>query len=320
MAEVKFQTVTDRYALYCDDCIKFLPCLEEDSIGFSIFSPPFADLYAYSDSDDDMGNCRDYKEFFVHFDFLVTQLFKVMMPGRMVAVHCMILPVHQNKEGYIGLKNFPGDIVTAFEKHGFIFYSHHTIWKDPLTAATRTHAIGLAHQQIVKDSAMSRMGIADQILGFMKPGDNPIAIEHPDGLTEYPGSTPIPRELQKYAGHTDPRTNKRSHWIWQMVASPVWTDIRETKVLPFRKGKDKDDQRHICPLQTDTIERCCILWSKKGDIVLSPFAGIGSEIYCAVQMGRRGIGIELKKSYYRQMKRNLESLKLKQEARKGFGV
>lgn len=315
------QVACKDYAIYCGDCIEVLKDIPNNSIGCVIYSPPFAQLYSYSDHDQDMANTKNYEQFFEHYDFLVQELYRIMMPGRIVAVHCMDLPTHITKEGYIGLEDFPGHLVKAHQKYGFIYHSRHCIWKDPLTAATRSHALGLAHKQIVKDSSMCRTGIPDYVVAFRKPGLNPKPIPHPEGLTEYPGETPIPRNFDKYIGWSDdPKFNKRSHWIWQKIASPVWFDIDQTKVLPFRKAKDKDDQRHICCLQLQVIERCLILWSTEGDICCSPFAGVGSEVYQAVKMGRRGLGIELKPSYFRQMKRNLESLKHKIDNLPGFDV
>lgn len=308
------QVACKDYALYNGDSCEVLPTIPSNSIGFICFSPPFATLYSYSDSDKDMGNSKSYEEFFEHYDFLVKELYRVSMPGRITAVHCMYMPTYITKEGYIGIKDFPGDLIRAHEKRGFIMHGPPiTIWKNPLVSATRTHALGLAHKQIVKDSAMCRVGIPDMIVYFRKPGENPKPIKHPTGLTEYPGERPVPRNLDKYIDSDDPRTNKRSHWIWQQIASPVWMDIDQMNVLPYKKGREEDDQRHICCLQLQVIERCLILWSNEGDIVLSPFMGVGSEVYSAVRMGRRGIGIELKPSYFRQAKRNMESLKNRQK-------
>lgn len=309
---VQKQVVTDRYAIYQGDCCEVMSELPGDSVGFSVFSPPFADLFAYSDSDADMGNSRSYEEFFDHFGFLVRELQRVMIPGRIVAVHCMDLPTFKVRGGEMGLRDFPGDIVRLFERNDFVFTSRHCIWKDPLVAATRTKAIGLAHKQIVKDSSVCRMGIPDYVLAFRKRGDNPKLIAHPQGLVEYHGAKAVPHHLDRFIGwNGEQKKNKRSHWIWQRYASPVWDDIRQGKVLPYVKARDKDDERHICPLQTDVVYRCLTLWSAEDDIVLSPFAGVGTEPFCAVKMGRKGIGIELKGSYFNQMKRNLESLSRK---------
>lgn len=315
---VKDQKITKRYSMYNGDCCEVLPKLPDESIGLSLFSPPFASLYAYSDSPQDMGNSKSYEEFFEHFDFLVQQLHRVMMPGRIVAMHVMDIPTLKSRDGFIGILDFTGDVVRAFQKRGFAYHSRVCVWKDPLIAATRTHALGLAHKQIVKDSSLCRMGIADYVVALRKKGDNPKPICNENGLTEYHGEKPIPAYLSRYENWKDQGTNKRSHWIWQQYASPVWDDIRQTKVLPFRGAKEEEDERHVCPLQEDVIQRCLALWSAPDDIVLSPFAGVGSEVYTAVREGRKAIGIELKTSYYRQALKNLESLKLPKHSEKGF--
>ncbi len=311
----KTSYVTKQFAIYNGDSCQLLSKFKSESVGFSVFSPPFVSLYSYSDHPQDLGNCKDYDEFFTHFGFIVEQLHRLLMPGRVIAVHCMDLPTHKSSGEEIGLNDFPGDLVRCFKKHDFVYHSRHCIWKDPLVAATRTKAIGLAHKQLVKDSSISRMGIMDMILAFRKKGENPKPISHERGLTEYYGSTPVPHNLDRYLsdGEIEQGKNKRSHWIWQRYASPVWTDIRQTKVLPFKEGRDKDDQRHICPLQSDVIVRCLELWSNPGDVVLTPFLGVGSEVYYSVKHGRKGLGIELKPSYYRQAKRNLDSLTRRQQ-------
>jgi len=260
-------------------------------------------LYSYSDDPRDLSNCRSYKEFLTQFGYLAAELFRALASGRIVAVHCMDLPTYKRNGEEIGLKDFSGDIIRLFQEHGFVFHSRHCIWKDPLIAAVRTHAVGLAHQQLVKDSAIVRTGIPDYLLAFRKPGENAKPINNENGLTVYYGERSVPKQLKM---HTDPRKNKRAHWIWQQYASPVWFDIDQTRVLPYRQAKDKDDARHICPLQLDVIERCMALWSAPDDVVFSPFMGVGSEIYVAVKNGRKGIGAELKKSYYRQAVANVE--------------
>lgn len=325
--KVKDQVVTDNYSIYNADCVEAISAVPDESIGFSIFSPPFADLYSYSDDDEDMGNCGDYKGFFEHFKFLTDEFLRVMMPGRIVAVHCMDLPTYKRNGEEIGMKDFSGDLIRRFQKSGFIFHSRHCVWKNPLVAATRTKAIGLAHKQIVKDSALCRMGIPDYVLGFRKPGENPKPISNVNGLSEYFGQRTVPRELDRFmkvnpiTGESwKPKENKRSHWIWQQYASPVWMDIRQTRVLEFRNAKDEDDQKHICPLQLDLIERCMALWSAPGDVVLSPFMGIGSEIYVAVKNGRKGVGIELKGKYFKQARKHLKGLDtLREGGRKKLG-
>lgn len=307
--ETPKEIVTDRYAIYRGDCCKVIRSIPDDSIGFVVYSPPFADLYSYSDDDRDMGNCRSYDDFFVHYSYLVEQLLRVTMPGRIVAVHCMDLPTHKSKGEEIGIRDFPGDLVKCHEENGWIYHSRVCIWKDPLVAATRSKALGLAHKQIVKDSSMCRMGLADYILAFRKPGENPKPINHPTGLTEYHGARDVPTKFDRFVGYEGvQKKNKRSHWIWQQYASPVWFDIRQTKVLPFRQARDEDDQKHVCPLQLDVIERCLVLWSAEDDKVLTPFMGVGSEVYGAVKNGRKGVGIELKPRYFRQAARNLKAL------------
>jgi DNA modification methylase len=302
---VKHQKITDNYAIYCGDCCEVLSGFPEESIHFSVFSPPFCSLYSYSDDTKDMGNSSSYQEFFDHFSYLVEILHKIIMKGRIVAVHCMDLPTHKVNGEEIGLRDFPGELIKCFESKGFIYHSRHCIWKDPLVAATRTKAIGLAHKQIIKDSAMCRPGIPDYVLTFRKKGENPEPIQHPQGLSEYHGANKIPR----LTTNTDQRKNKLSHWIWQQYASPVWMDIRMTKVLNFKQGKSKEDTRHICPLQRDVIARCLTLWTNEGDKVLTPFMGVASEVYESVRMKRRGIGVELKPSYYKQAMRNLSLLR-----------
>jgi len=319
--KVRDQKITKQFAIYRDDCCRVLPELPEESIGFSVFSPPFVSLYQYSDDEADMGNSESVEVFFTHFGYLVDQLQRVMMPGRVVAVHCMELPTLKRNGEEIGLWDFPGALVQCFLDRGFIYHSRHCIWKDPLLQAVRTKAIGLAHKQIVKDSTMCRMGLADYILAFRKPGDNPKPVANPDGLTEYHGSRKVPMNLDSWVDWEGAQNiNKRSHWIWQQYASPVWFDVRQTNVMPFRDAREDDDEKHICPLQLDVIERCLALWSTRGDTVLTPFMGVGSEVYCALRNGRKAVGIELKDSYYRQALGNIKSLKNREQMNKGFSL
>jgi len=308
--KIKKQVINKRYSLYCGDCCEVIKAIPDESIDFSIFSPPFCSLYAYSDENADMGNSKSYDEFFAHFDFLVKELYRVLSPGRNIVVHCMDLPINKQDFGYIGFRDFPGDIIRAFLGHNFIYHSPRIcIWKDPLLEAVRTKALGLAHKQIVKDSSMCRSGIPDVLLTFRKPGENTKPIAHPDGLTEYYGSREMPRELDHFLiKKVAPGKNKRSHWIWQQYASSVWLDIRQTRVMPYRGGRDGEDQKHICPLQLDTIERCMALWTRPGDVVFTPFMGVGSEVFVAVKNKRLGIGVELKESYYNQAVRNVKSV------------
>jgi hypothetical protein len=265
------------YKLLNGDSCELIETIEDNSIHLTVFSPPFAELYVYSDNIADMGNCRDYNQFFEHFGYLTPELFRVMMPGRIVAVHCMPLPIQKGKEGYIGLRDFPGMLIKEFESKGFIFHSEVCIWKDPVVEMQRTKALGLLHKQVKKDSSISRMGIADKVLFFRKPGDNPQPITN----------TGLPVDL------------------WQKYASPVWMDINYSNTLNnYRDGRDNKDEKHICPLQLETIERIVHLYSNPGDTVFSPFAGIGSELYQALKMDRSAIGIELKESYYRIAEKN----------------
>jgi DNA modification methylase len=296
---IKDQKITERYALYNGDCCEVLQTLPDNSIDFSVFSPPFADLYCYSDDARDLGNCKNYDEFFDQFRFVVNGLLKCTKPGRNVSVHCMDIPAMKERDGYIGIKDFSGDLIRLFTDCGFIYHSRVLIWKDPLIEATRTKALGLMHKQLCKDSIMSRNGLPDYLLTFRKPGENEVPIQHPEGLS-------------KYAGKNEPTDEgNKSHNIWRAYASPVWMDIRQTFTLNARKARDEADEKHVCPLQLDVIERACVLWSNPGEVVLTPFMGVGSEVYGAVINGRKGIGIELKESYYRQAVRNLE------EAEKG---
>jgi len=305
---VKHQKITEDYALYNGDSCKVLKNLPENKIDFSIFSPPFADLYCYSDSPADLGNCRSYDEFFVHFGFIIAELARITKPGRLCSVHCIDIPAMKERDGYIGLKDFPGDIIRAFQSAGWIYHSRHTIWKDPLIEATRTKALGLMHKQLQKDSAMSRAGLPDYLITFRKPGENQIPITHAEGLS-------------KYSGKKDPGgegATGRSHNIWRSYASPVWMDIRQTLTLNARAARDEKDEKHLCPLQLDVIERACVLWSNPGEVVLTPFMGVGSECYGAVLNGRKAIGVELKESYYRQAIRNMAGCKRGAEAGEMF--
>lgn len=271
----------DGWTAMMGDCVTRMAELDDESVGFSIFSPPFASLYTYSNSDRDMGNCRGDGEFLEHFGYLVRELFRVTKPSRLVSFHCMNLPTSKERDGYIGIRDFRGELIRAFQEEGFIYHSEVTIWKDPVTAMQRTKALGLLNRQKNKDSAMSRQGIPDYLVTMRKPGDNPDPISHTND--EFPISQ------------------------WQKIASPVWMDINPSRTLQHRAARDGEDERHICPLQLDVIERAVDLWSKPGDLVLSPFMGIGSEGYVSVRKGRRFVGIELKPSYWEVAVRNLEA-------------
>jgi DNA modification methylase len=299
------QVIKDEYAIYNGDSCEVLQTLPSNSIDFSVFSPPFADLYCYSDSPNDLGNCRSYEEFFIHFKFITDELFRLIKPGRVVAVHSMDVPAMKERDGYIGIKDFSGDLIRMFQESGFIYHSRHTIWKDPLIEATRTKALGLMHKQLCKDSTRSRAGMPDYLLAFRMPGENENPVSHrvENIINKYDG-------IDKYCGKNDPGGQgiKRSHNIWRAYASPVWMDIRQTNTLDAKQGRDPEDEKHLCPLQLDVIERGIVLWSNPGDVVLTPFLGVGSEAYGAVLNGRKAIGIELKESYYRQAVKNLQAI------------
>lgn len=280
------------YSIYNADCVDVVSDLPDESVGLSVFSPPFASLYTYSDSYRDMGNCRNYDEFFEQFGFLVKHLYRVMQPGRIVAFHCMNIPAMKERDGYIGIKDFRGDLIRCFQKYGFIFHSEHCIWKDPLIEATRTKAIGLMHKQLCKDSIMSRSGIPDYLIAMRKPGENRIPVAHDKGLDTFYGENP-------------PMTGVLSHERWRRYASPVWMDINQSRTLQHESARENDDEKHICPLQLDVIDRVLELWSTAGDIVLSPFMGIGSEGYEAVRLKRKFIGVELKESYFNVAANNM---------------
>jgi DNA modification methylase len=276
------------------DCVERIKSIEDESIGFSIFSPPFASLYTYSASDRDMGNSKDDEEFAVHFQFLIKELYRVIKPGRLVSFHCMNLPTTKTHHGYIGIKDFRGELIRAFEGEGFIYHSEVCIWKDPVTAMQRTKAIGLLHKQLVKDSTMSRQGVPDYLVTMRKPGEN---------------LEPVQGELDHYEGDADFVSKGRlSIDIWQLYASPIWMDINPSDTLQARAARDEKDERHICPLQLQVIHRALQLWTNPNDLVLSPFAGIGSEGYESIRLGRRFVGIELKPSYYAQACKNLRDI------------
>lgn len=295
--------ITDRYAIYNGDAVEVLSGLKPESIHLSVYSPPFADLYSYSSNDRDLSNCRNYDEFLAHYEFVVRQIARVTVPGRITVVHCMDL---KREIGW--MRDFPGDIIRLHERLGWKYHDRHAIWKEPLRVALRTRALGLTHRQIVKDSSFCHGAGADYVLAFRREGTNPIPIAHPAGMTTYAGSQQVPPELEKkFRNWPEPKTNKLSHWIWQQYASSFWDDVRSGRVLPYRAAKDKDEEKHVCPLQLDVIERCIHLWSNPGETVLTPFMGVGSEVYGALRLGRRGVGVELKPTYFRQAKLNVQS-------------
>ena len=268
------QVVKQKYAIYNGDSCEVIKGIPDNSIHYTIFSPPFESLYTYSNSDRDMGNCKGDKEFAEHFRFLIDELYRVTMPGRLLSFHCMQLPLSKERDGVIGLKDFRGELIRMFQDAGFVYHSEVTIWKNPVTAMQRTKALGLLHKQLKKDSCMSRQGIADFLVTMRKPGDNPERVSHTNE------SFPV--------------------YVWQHYASPVWMDIKESDTLQRKSAREDKDERHICPLQLEVIRRGIELWTNPGDIVLDPFTGIGSTEYVALKSGRRAIGCELKPSYYKQ--------------------
>lgn len=296
------QQITDKYALWNGDCVEVVGGLPSDSVHLSVYSPPFCGLYNYSSDDRDMSNSITYDAFYAHYEYLVREIGRVTLPGRMTVVHCMDIPQPGQKRGYHDL---PGKIIELHERHGFHFFGRVCIWKEPLRVAIRTRLKHLTHKQLVKDSCESTVAAGDFVLIFKKNGTNTVPVAHATGFDTYAGSTPIPVELLKHRGETDQRINRLSHWIWRRYASCIWDDIRIDRVLPYKEARDPEDEKHVHPLQLDVIERCVQMWSNPGENVLSPFAGVGSEVYGAVLNGRRGIGVELKASYYKQALRNV---------------
>ena len=307
MAEVIDQLITDRFAVYNGDCMEVLSDMPDGSVHLSVYSPPFGGLYHYSSSDRDLSNSRNYDEFFEHYGYIVKELVRVTMPGRMTAVHCMDVP--SGNSGKDTLKDFPGDIIRQHAELGFNYIARYHIWKEPLAVRNRTMAKNLAHKTIVDDSSRCSVASADYLLVFRKHGENPVPITHPVGLLEYAGEREIPPELFKYRGWTGNQIeNRYSHWIWRQYASAFWDDVRLGRVLPFKESRDEDDEKHMHPLQLDVIHRCLQLWSNPGEIVFTPFMGVGSEVFESVRLGRIGVGAELKPSYYRQAIKNLEQV------------
>jgi len=304
---VNDQLITDTYAIYNGDCIEVMEAMPDQSIHLSVYSPPFAGLYHYSSSDRDLSNNPTYEAFFDHYDFVVEQVTRITMPGRMTAVHCMDVPTgNSGKDAYI---DFPGDIIRQHAKFGFDYVARYSVWKEPLGVRNRTMAKNLAHKTVVDDSSKCSVASADYLLVFRKRGENPVPIAHPTGLYEYAGERKMPPELLAYRGWQGKQTeNRYSHWIWRQYASAFWDDIRIGRVLPFKAGRHEDDEKHMHPLQLDVIHRVIQLWSNEGEKVFTPFMGVGSEVYEAVASNRIGIGAELKESYYRQAVLNLQSL------------
>jgi DNA modification methylase len=316
------QLITDDYAIYQGDSCEVIRGIGSDTIHFSIHSPPFSGLYKFSAYDRDMSNSEG-DDFNSHYAFLIQEMLRVTKPGRLASVHVMQLPRNKGRDGYVGMRDFRGEIIQLWQDCGWHFHSEVCIWKDPVVAQQRTKSLRLLHKQLVKDSAMSGQGLADYVVTFRKPGDNDTAIS--GGLTQWVGDESLDVSRDGYEADCKRRDaevianggDKLDHWpyetwlsimVWQRYASPVWSDIRQTRTLQYRGGRDAKDEVHISPLQLDVIERCIDLWSIKGETVLTPFLGIGSEVFAAVEMGRRGIGIELKPSYYAQAVKNIAQI------------
>jgi DNA modification methylase len=298
------QKVTENYAVYHSDCMELLPSLKRESVDISVYSPPFPELYQYSNDPRDMTNCVSYQESIDQYRFIVREIARVTKPGRMTAVHCQDL-----KWGQLYKRDFPGDIIRIHEEMNMGFFSRITIWKDPWFVARRTRLRALMHKMIVQDASCCQICQPDIVLVFRKRGDNAVPIEHKHGFKTYAGGEQIPQDLVRdYANYKgDQRKNLMSHWIWRHYASPVWMDIRRRRALPHRDTKEKPEEKHVCPLQLDVIERCIALWSNPRDVLLTPFLGVGSEAYMAMRMDRKAIGCELKETYYRQAVKNIDA-------------
>lgn len=322
---VKEQLITDQYSIFNSDCMYVLPTLPDQSIDLSIYSPPFAGLYNYSSSENDFSNCETKEQFIDQYDFLIGEMARLTKPGRITAVH--VTNIKDSKTG--DMWNFPAEVIRLHQKHGFAWKDQITIWKEPLKVRMRTMVRSLMHKLIVEDSTECFTAMPDYLLVFKRNGENAVPVTHPVGLSFYAGETPIlPDMLEKYgtfeqlkaryAGHQDPKTNKLSHIIWQRYASSVWDDIRIDEVLQYKESKDEDDEKHVHPLQLDVIHRAVELWSNPGEIVLTPFMGVGSEVYGSVNLKRKGIGIELKDSYYNQAIKNLSNMPAESKSQLSF--
>jgi DNA modification methylase len=301
------QIITDQYAIYNGDCIEVLGDMPNESIHLSVYSPPFCGMYHYSSDDRDLSNNDSYEDFFKHYGFVVKEISRVTKKGRCTAVHCMDVP--SGNSGSDHLVDFPGDIIRLHEKHGFHYIARHAIWKEPLAVRLRTMQKNLAHKTLVDDSIDCGVASADFLLIFRKHGENDTPVSHPTGLQYYAGEREMPSELLKYKNWKGKQTENRfSHWIWRQYASSIWDDVRIDNVLPFKGGRSEDDEKHVHPLQLDVINRVVVLRSNPGEVVFTPFMGVGSEVYGAVLNGRKGVGVELKPSYFEQAKRNLQDI------------
>lgn len=299
------QCITDKFAIYNGDCVEVMKGLPEASIHLSVYSPPFGGLYHYSSNEHDLSNCDDYDTFFEHYEFVVKELARITVQGRMSCVHCMDVP--RSNSGTDSYLDFPGDIVKLHERNGWKYAGRHAIWKEPLAVRLRTMQKNLAHASLVADSMDCGVASADYLLLFRRDGKNPIPVAHPVGMLDYAGERLMPSDILSYRGWTGKQTENRfSHWIWRQYADCMWDDIRMNRVLPYREARDSEDEKHVHPLQLDVIDRCVVLRTNPGETVFTPFMGVGSEVYSPVMLGRRGIGAELKPSYYRQAVKNVQ--------------
>jgi DNA modification methylase len=305
---VKDQLIMDRYALYCGDCVEVMRDLPDSSIHLSVYSPPFAGLYQYSSDDRDMSNCIDHDEFFTHYGFCIDEKARVTMPGRISAVHCMDIPL--SNAGCDAMFDLPGRIILEHEKRGWVYAGRRVIWKEPLMVRNRTMMKSLHHKTFCEDTTRTSIANADYLMMFRRKGENPVPVSHATGMGSYAGERAVPAELNRFRNFEgDQKLNQYSQWIWRQYASSVWMDIRIDRVLPHRDAKDLEDEKHVHPLQLDVIERACMMWSNPDETVLTPFMGVGSEVYGALINSRKAIGIELKESYFRQACRNVENAK-----------
>ncbi len=308
MGNVLDQQHDQSHAIWNGDCLEVMPDLPDGSVHLSTYSPPFAGMYHYSSSERDLSNARTYEEFLRHYGFVVAELHRVTMPGRMSLVHVMDVPTGNTGRGD-ELRDFPGDVIRLHDQHGFGYVARYHVWKEPLGVRNRTMAKGLTHQTVVEDASRCTVASADYLLAFRKRGDNPVPVEHPHGLEEYAGSRVPPADVLRYRGWSGKQIeNRYSQWVWRQYASAFWDDVRLDRVLPFRESRDEEDEKHVHPLQLDVIQRGVTLWSNPGERVFTPFMGVGSEVYEAVRLSRLGMGVELKPSYYRQAVKNLAAL------------
>lgn len=307
------RVITPQYALYNEDCMAVMAALPAESVHLSLYSPPFGGLYHYSSDERDLSNALDYDEFFTHYAFVLKELHRLTLPGRMSAVHCMDIPT--GNTGLDTLRDFPGDVIRAHRDHGWAYVARYHVWKEPLTVRNRTMTKSLSHKTVTVDSTRCSIANADYLLIFRRSGVNPVPVAHPQGLTEYFGERRPPTEVLQYRGWTGSQLeNRYSQWVWRQYASAFWDDVRLDRVLPFRTARDEDDERHVHPLQLDVIDRAVVMWTNSGETILTPFMGVGSEVYGAVRAGRRAIGIELKAAYYAQAVKNVERALAEREA------